>query len=150
MALCFGGFTAFSLVAWVCYRQALESVEERLASPLWHLPSTVHSGSTPIWVGMRSSPNELADLLQKSGYLRQAQVSQPGSFSLKGSRLHVFGLPDGNGSFDRKQAYIQFHEGRIHQIDGPTPLVLPGIQMASLGGANNGGGDEGAGSENPR
>lgn len=135
-ALGFGGLLAASFVGWVLFRQAVDAVETKLAEPLWTLPTTVVSGPTTLWVGLESSESELQTLLKAAGYVQRQQVNRPGSFALSQGRFHLFGLPTSPSGFDQRQAYIQIKKGRISQIDGPTPLELPGVHLASLGGAS--------------
>jgi penicillin-binding protein 1B len=128
---------ASSFVGWVLFRQAVNVVEEKLATPLWTLPTIVQSGPTSLWVGLKTSEAELKEILKASGYGEVNQVNRPGSFSINQGRFHLFGLPRTPNGFDNRQAYIQIQDGRIEQIDGPSPLHLASVRLATMGGASS-------------
>lgn len=136
-ALGFGGLLASSFVGWVLFRQAVNVVEAKLAAPLWTLPTTVQSGPASLWVGLQTSEEELKEILKASGYGERQQVNRPGSFSLNQGRFHLFGLPTATNDFDNRQAYIKIKDDRIQQIDGPSPLHLSGVRLATMGGASS-------------
>jgi penicillin-binding protein 1B len=69
-------------------------------------------------------------------------VDRPGTFSIADERFHLFGLLDETETPDKRQAYIQLRHGRIDRIDGPRRVLLPRVELASLGGTQGGGTDQ--------
>ena len=137
-----GGLVASSFVGWVMFRQAVGQVQERLEAPIWTLPASVHSGPTELLEGLETSVEELTEILVQAGYEQKVQVDRPGTFAVSDERLHLFGLVGDSDSPDKRQAFVQLRGDTITEIEGPRRVLLPRVQLATLGGTQGEGTDQ--------
>lgn len=119
------------------FRQAVSQVEERLSEPIWSLPTTVISGPTTLWPGLKVSSSELTQVLQSAGYSRSPTPRKPGTYSLKNNRFEIYGLTNELGHFNRQKASFRVHNGTVTDLKGPNPLLLPSTSLAIIATSDN-------------
>ncbi len=119
------------------WREAVGTVERRLAGEVWTEPGRVLSAPVEVWPGLACTASELAADLRAAGYDPVSEVREPGDVRIADQAVSAR-IPAARGpgwTVPAADVLVTFRDGRVRSVTPSSPARFAPAVLATVAGA---------------